>query len=196
MAISLISQPTSEPLSSSDSTLRQQLQLEPDETEQDALVDALCAAARARVETYTRRRLLSQTVRVTRDHFGAGFDGPVLLPVGPVQAVEQVQFQDGSGTWRTVSPDDYDLQRSRSPHRLRPAYGRSWPVPRVHTDVVRIDLRVGYGDTVSDVPADILQAMRLLVAHLYFNREAASAAGTEEIPLGFRDMLSPHRIWL
>lgn len=196
MALSLLTAPASEPLGSSDAVLRQQLQLVADETDQDALIDALCATARARVEAYTRRRLLTQTVRVTRDHFGVGFDGPVLLPIAPVQSVDQVQFQDGVGAWQTVSPDHYELQRSRVPNRLRPAYGRSWPVPRVHTDVVRIDLVVGYGAAPGDVPADILQAMRLLVAHLYFNREATSAAGPAEIPLGFRDMLDPHRIWL
>lgn len=196
MSLTMIAAPASEPLDATDPVLRQQLQLVDDETDQDALIDALCASARARIEGYTRRRLLTQTVRLTRDGFGAGFDGPVLLPIAPVQSVDQVQFQDGLGAWRTVPPDDYDLQRSREPNQLRPAYGRSWPVPRVHTDVVTIDLVVGYGDDTADVPADILHTMRLLVAHLYMHREATSAAGAAEIPLGFRDMLAPHRIWV
>ncbi|WP_299686696.1 head-tail connector protein [uncultured Tateyamaria sp.] len=43
-------------------------------------------------------------------------------------------------------------------------------------------------------PADILQAVRLLVAHYYRFREAAVIAATaSEVPMGVKALLEPHR---
>lgn len=42
-------------------------------------------------------------------------------------------------------------------------------------------------------PADILQAVKLLVAHFYENREATMEAGDRALPFGVRPLLAAHR---
>jgi uncharacterized phiE125 gp8 family phage protein len=53
----------------------------------------------------------------------------------------------------------------------------------------------GYGDTASDVPQTIRQAILLAVGHWYENREATVAVGNvRELPLGIEALLWPYRV--
>lgn len=48
----------------------------------------------------------------------------------------------------------------------------------------------------TEVPADLKEAVRLLVGHLYENREASLVGITaEEIPFGVWDIINQHRAW-
>lgn len=48
----------------------------------------------------------------------------------------------------------------------------------------------------AEVPADLKEAVRLLVGHLYENREASIVGITaEEIPFGVWDLIGPHRAY-
>lgn len=49
-------------------------------------------------------------------------------------------------------------------------------------------------DFTDGVPAALVQAMRMYVAHLYANREAAAETSLSEVPLGFFDLIDPHRL--
>jgi len=188
--LSTITPPAAPLLTPDDAALRQHLRLEAGETDADTLLAELIAAATARAEAYTRRRLLTQTVRLTLDGFGIGGLEATPLPVAPIQSVDQVQYKDNAGAWQTVQAADYRLVDSVEPHELWPAFGRTWPVPEREPAVVRIDLVVGYGAAASDVPPDIVQAVRMMVAHLDQNREAA------DTPFGVETLLGPHRIWI
>lgn len=45
-------------------------------------------------------------------------------------------------------------------------------------------------------PASLKQAVRLLVGHLYENREATLVGiSADMLPLGFLDLVAPHRAW-
>ena len=46
------------------------------------------------------------------------------------------------------------------------------------------------------LPADLLEAVRLLVGHLFENREATLVGiDAEALPLGFWDIINAHRSW-
>ena len=46
----------------------------------------------------------------------------------------------------------------------------------------------------TEVPADLKEAVRLLTGHLYENREASIVGvSAEEIPFGVWDLINPHR---
>jgi hypothetical protein len=48
-----------------------------------------------------------------------------------------------------------------------------------------------------DAPADLQQAILLLAAHWYENREASVIGLTAiDLPLGYRDILQSHRVWV
>ncbi|WP_306043710.1 hypothetical protein [Mameliella sp. MMSF_3455] len=172
-----------------DDKLRQQLRLEPDEDDQNSLIDGLCLAAVRLAEGYTKRRFITQTVRLTRDCFGFG---GIPLPVDPIQGVDQVVYTDGAGVDQTLAPSGYRLIPAGLPVELHPPYGESWPVPRPDKGAVRIDLVVGFGDTAYDVPEDIVQAIRLMVNWWFL---AGRDAG-HDIPGQVKAMLNPWRLWL
>ncbi|GLK76707.1 hypothetical protein GCM10008171_19610 [Methylopila jiangsuensis] len=49
-------------------------------------------------------------------------------------------------------------------------------------------------ETVDAVPADLKEAIRMLAAHLYENREASIVGvSASAIPFGFDDLVRPHR---
>lgn len=192
MTITTLVAPAAEPLTSSDSALREHLSLTSAETWKNNVIDAYCAAARSKVETYLRKRLITQTVRLTLD----GFSGAIPLPIGPIQSVAGVSYLAGDGAWQEMEAAAYRLIDSATPFELRPAYGTSWPVPRPDFATVRIDLVVGFGETASGIEPAILQAMRLLIADMDLNREATGAQELRELPLGFRQMLDPFRLWV
>lgn len=49
-------------------------------------------------------------------------------------------------------------------------------------------------DFTDGVPPALVQAMRMYVAHLYANREAAGETSLSEAPMGFFDLIDPHRL--
>lgn len=50
-------------------------------------------------------------------------------------------------------------------------------------------------DFADGVPAVLVQAMKMLVAHFYKNREATLMEGrATEMPFGFFDLIDPHRL--
>lgn len=195
--LSTLTPPGGPLLAVNDDALRQHLRLLDGETDGNDLLAALIQTATAQAEAHTRRRFLTQTVRLTLDGFGSWGREATPLPVAPIQSVSQVQYLDDAGIWRTVDAVDYRVIDSVEPHELWPAFGRTWPVPKREPAVVRIDLVVGYGPDASDVPADILHAVRMIVAHLEQHPEAVTTGpGTPaETPLGVRTLLDPHRIW-
>lgn len=178
-----------------DAALRQHLRLESGETDADTLLAELIATATADVETYTRRRLMTQEVILKLDRFGRpGTDG-TLLPIAPVQSVDAVGYYDESNSYQTLAASDYRLVDSRQPPELWPAFGKTWPVPAREPDVVEIYMTVGYG-AASDVPAQLRHAVRMMIAHLDQHREAVMIGSPEELPIGVRHALDPFRLWL
>lgn len=194
MSLTIVTPAAAEPITAADTVLRTHLYLSEQDTAENALLDAFIASARDLVEVYLRRRLITQTVRVTLDRFGCGGSSEVRLPIAPIQSVDQVQYLDDAGDWQTVDPAKYRLIASDEPNVLAPEYGMIWPVTRLDRAVVRIDLVVGYGDAGVKVPPRILQALRLQVAHMFHHR--GDTEGTDDLCEMARNMLRPSILWL
>ncbi|WIJ24231.1 head-tail connector protein [Devosia sp. RR2S18] len=48
-----------------------------------------------------------------------------------------------------------------------------------------------------DAPADLQEAILMKAAHLFENREAVLVGvGAQELPLGYADLIAPHRKWV
>ena len=180
-------------IDASDQVLREQLSLAPDDTGKDQAVSAYCLAAAAHVEGYLRRRLLTQEVRLTLDGFCRG---AVDLQVDPVQSVDEVRYVDGAGTQQVLDASRYRLVTNCTPAELHPAYGYSWPVPRLDRGVVEIDMTVGFGATAAAVPAEIVQAVRMLVVDWVDYPEGAAMDGKPALPFTVKTLLAKWRLWL
>ncbi|HWA42163.1 MAG TPA: head-tail connector protein [Hypericibacter adhaerens] len=128
-----------------------------DTTDEDALISALIAAARLQVESLTGRALVTQSWRLAICPRGL----VVELPVIPVSAL-------------TAAPDGAILQ------------GDAVLLASPETGEITIDYTAGYGGP-EDVPGDLKQAVLLLVAFWFENRDSPEAA-----PVGFERLLSSY----
>ena len=189
MAMTTLTPPAIEPVSEAEA--RERIRMTSDDT--TAEIKVMIAAARAGVETYLRRRLITQTMRLTLN----GFAARVVIPIAPVQSISAITYVDDAGTTQTLASSEYTLVSSGLPNFIVPAYLKTWPTTRAHYDTVTIDIVVGYGAASSDVPPDIIQAMYLLLGHIYEAREAVVIGSTVgDLPFGVAQMLDPHRFWV
>lgn len=181
--------PAREPMTADDFLLRQQLRLMDGEEEENALIDALAATARAMVESHCRLRLIEQTLTLTVPRFDpAG----IAVPVAPVQSVSAVRHETAGGALVAMDPGSFRLLESGPVAVVSPPLGSCWPSS---AGVVEVDFVAGFGTDPAAIPPEILQAMRLIVAHLFKNREAVTDTAAAELPLGVRVMLAPWRMY-
>jgi hypothetical protein len=124
----------------------------------DALVSALIAAARLQVESLSGRALVTQTWRLTLE------DVPgLVVPLPVIPAIALVDAPDGA----TLVGDAVLLAEPAA--------------------TLTLDYTAGYGDAAA-VPADLKQALLLLVAYWFEYRDSVSAppASVERLLAGYR----------
>jgi len=67
------------------------------------------------------------------------------------------------------------------------------------TSLYRLDapaaaIAAAFGAEAGDVPADLRQALRLLVAHSYEHRGITAVGGAVALPAGFHALIAPYRM--
>jgi len=73
--------------------------------------------------------------------------------------------------------------------------GVIWPQPGKAANGIEIDFTAGYGAAASDVPAPLRQAVLLLVAHWYENREPIAVGSPEmAVPGPVAQLVEPFRV--
>ena len=129
-----------------------------DHESEDALIGALIVAARAHVESVTRRLLVAQTWRVEATAHGGG----IRLPFAPLRAIAAIRATGVDGVTETLTPDRWAVADADDDPivSLRPA---RTPIR------FEIDAEYGYG-AAADAPAPLRQAIRLLVAFWHERR--------------------------
>lgn len=165
MALSLVTAPSSEPITTSVA----KLQLRVGYSADDELIAMICAASREYVETGTGRKCLPQTWDLKLDRFPCG---PIELPFPPVSSIVSITYVDTAGVTQTWSSALYQTDLPAGPHaapaRIQPAYAQSYPQTRDQMNAVTVRFVCGY----DEVPGGMLQAMQLLNGHWYLNRES------------------------
>jgi uncharacterized phiE125 gp8 family phage protein len=164
-------------------------QLRVDVTADDALIGELIVTARQYVEKYCSVSLVAGAVAMTFP----SFEKLDRLTFAPVTAISEIRYLDASGVEQLLDAATYELLNIDA-DELRPmvrlAYAKSWPPIRAVADAVRVTATAGY----ATVPAPILGAMKLLIAHWYDNRELMAPAQTvAEIPHAVTWLLANHR---
>jgi len=183
MALILLTAPAEEPVTLAEA--RAHLRL--DGTEENPLVEALIAAARAALEAETRRAFVTQSWRLTLDDWP---EGPVKLPLAPAQAVTAVRVASLSGAMLPIDPAFYETDLAGEPPRLAAKRGQAWPMPATRLAGIAVDFTAGYG-AAADVPPPLKQALLLLVAHWFEHREPMGA-GTE-LPRMITALVAPYK---
>ncbi|CAL8981448.1 hypothetical protein RHODGE_RHODGE_04374 [Rhodoplanes serenus] len=184
MSSMLLVAPATEPLS----LVEAKRFLRVDHDDDDALIAALIAAARRLVETATRRALITQTWRIVRDAWPAG--GRIRVLPAPLRTLVAARIHDADGMPRPVPVGAFALDTAAAPGVIAAAPG-TLPAPGLRVAGIALDVTVGYGDVAADVPAPLVQAVRLWLAHFYEARGVDAAAGP---PPAVAALIAPYRV--
>lgn len=192
IAVTSSGRPTTYPLTLSEAKDH----LKVDHTDEDAYIQALIKAITARVEGYLGRPLINTQFQWRLDRFPADYN-LLYFPQPPLVSVDSVNYlasSDGSSTdWGSTY---YNVDTVSQPGRLEPAYQESWPSNvRVQNNTVTIKFTAGYGTASTDVPEDIRLGMKLLLGHVYENRQdvVVGTGFSLELPKGSEFFLDSYR---
>lgn len=193
-SVTVYEAPPAEPLSRAQA--KAHLRVEHDDD--DDLIDALITMAREWVENHCRRSLVQRTLELRMD----AWCPVILLPRGPVQSITHVKYVDATGTLATLSTSHYQADLYSTPPRIVPAWGLIWPTLKEgELNAVVVRYVAGYApgatsptDYGANVPRTILAAMKLIIGHLYENRELAAAVQLYDMPFAVRALLAQHEI--
>lgn len=151
--------------------------LEIDHTDKDALITSLVAAASQMIDGYdgmTGKAINTQTIKVSyRNAPGDHID----LQVFPVRALQAVSYFDETNTQQTINVNQFTLVSNEDYAWLEPIDGFTYPTLFDRADAISFTLQCGFAET----PEPIKHAARLMVAHWFENREAASEKSVKSI---------------
>lgn len=184
--LNLITAPTAEPLSLPEAKIHCRVT----QSEDDEYLADLIVAAREYVEMNIPggRQLVSATWDYIADRLPCGRER-LELPKPPLVSVTSVTCYDAANVSTVMPSSDYVVLAATSlPGAIQPASGAVWPATYCRDDAVSIRFVAGYG-TASAVPMRAKQAMRLLVAHWYDQREPATAGALSNVPHGVDQLL-------
>jgi len=181
----LLAGPAAEPLSFAEAKAFLRI----DHDAEDALVASLVTAARATVEALTRRALIDQEWRIVRDAWPAS--GLLVVPVNPLRAVTGAHVLDAAGDEVAVPPEVLLADASRLPAVIRVERGAA-PQPGRPLAGIAIDVTAGHGPTAADVPAPLIEAVRLVLAHFYEHRDVPGPGAA--FPAALDTLVAPFRV--
>lgn len=185
MSLTLIAAPAEEPVT----LLEAKAHLKIETDAEDALIESLIAAARARCEWHSGRALVSQGWLLTLDDWPG--DGIIEIPLPPLQNVASVTCYGEDDSARLIDADRYHVDAKAAPARL--SLKSSWSPPFVslrRIGGIEIGFTAGYGDAAA-VPQPIRQAILATIADLHAHR------GDDDALVGARaaGLLAPYRIF-
>ena len=154
---------------------------------QDALLESFLRAAMAAIEARTGKVLLTREFSWTLPNWRDA--ACQTLPVAPVQNVTELAIVDRNNLRNISAVETYWLEQDHSQPRLVAAGF----LPSIPTGgVAEVLFRAGFADTFEDLPSDLAQAVLMLAAHFYENRDAMGM-GSDVVPFGVSVLLERYR---
>jgi len=177
MKYQITSQPALEPISLSEA--KDHLRI--DGTDEDTYLATVITAARKFCEQYCNRAFITQTWKQYPDVFSDG----MKLSINPVQSVTSITYYDVDGVSQTLNASQYQIDLSDDVCRIYEAVAVDFPdVQDEKINPITITYVAGYGSAATDVPMDIRHAIKLMISHLFENREGVlTVSSVQNIPL-------------
>lgn len=199
-SLTLITGPTAEPVSLSEA----KAQCRVVSADEDGLIAGYLLAARQHCEDFTHRGFSTRTLALTIDsNWPTVFDyctvrrhRRIVLPKPPAQSVASISYIDTTGTLQVLPSNQYQFSKGDIFGFVDQAYGVTWPAVRCQPDAITVQFIAGYGGNPSNLPEPIRQAILMLVAHFYDNREPVvgitARAVPSEMPFAVSALLSKY----
>lgn len=184
----IVAEPTTEPITIDEA--KQFLRLLPDDTSEDDFISGLITAAREYCENFTGRALATQTIAMYLDEIPVS----VEVPMPPLQSVDKIEVIDADkAVHELIADTDYMIDSGEISSIIFTASAQEVAAHLYPINPVQITCTVGYD---ADIPVGIKQAIMLLVAHWYENREAVATNGEvgERIALGVRSLCLQYKV--
>lgn len=157
---------------------------------EDALVGALIAGARERIEVLAGVAMISRTLRVTLNNWPRGTmeRRTIELPVRPADELIAVRVFDAHGEAEDVT-ERFVLPLGRAA-RLVWVTG-AFPWPRQRMNGIEVDYSAGFGEAADGVAEGLRLAVKRLAAHAYHARDPETLAGP--LPADVAGLIAPWR---
>lgn len=193
-SLTLVTPSTADPVSVVEFKLHQRIS----HTDEDVYLGGLIKAATRWCENYLGMAFVSQVWRQTLDCFPKSSDGSSEIklyhpPLGSTTVT--LAYTDSTGGTTTLASSDYRVDGDATPARITPIYGGTWPTGiREQAGAVTVTYTAGFGSTtgtsITNTPETIKQAIKMLAASWYENREAVTDGGMADVPLGVTALLN------
>jgi uncharacterized phiE125 gp8 family phage protein len=187
----LITPPTVEPV-----TLTQaKAHLRVDISDDDQKITDLIVSARAHIEALANLALLTQTWDQIMDDFPYP-NYPIELNRWPVQSIGSIKYTSAANITSTWPSTNYIANLANIPPRVAPVYAQFWPILALQT-IGNCTIRTVNGWTdASIVPPDLKQAVLMLVADWYEDREdelVGVRIVSVKVQRGIDELLAPYK---
>ena len=187
-ALTQTAAPSEEPVTLADA----KAQIRLDEADDATLLPSMIGSARRKVDEFTRRQLVTATFTLKLDRFPSG--STINVPRPPLRSVGSITYVDTGGSVQTLAASVYTVDTDSHPGRISLAFGQVWPAIREQDNSIIITFDAGYGGKTA-VPYTFKDAIRLLSAHRWENREAVvTGMVAKELPEAVTSLLWMERI--
>lgn len=198
-SLQIVTASTCEPLTLDEA--KEWLRVGKDVGADEAIIDTLVTACRKMVEDRTHRLFFQSSCALNLDAFPEETTGVIRFPVSPLVSVTSITSYDSTDAATVMSSSDYTVDTYSEPGRVSLRDAGDWPTDLRVVNGGRIVFTAGYststGGGSTSLPvecAPMLSAMKLLLAHLYENRQqvvmAPGATVALDLPYGVDYLLS------
>jgi uncharacterized phiE125 gp8 family phage protein len=192
MSLVLTAGPSAEPVSLAEAKAH----LRVTSSSEDALIASLLAAARVHLERSLSRAFLSQSWSLFLDRWPAAYD--LELPLAPVLSIAAIRVAGPGSNIVTLAAGDYRLDGQAVPPRIVRTDGARWSAaalaPAQGALGIEIAFVAGHGTAATDVPAQLRQAILLLLAHWFEGRSPIELGATgAPLPEAIAVLVQPYR---
>ncbi len=176
-----------------------------DAADDDAKITALLNAAVARIDGpggILGRAIVEQQWDMKLDCFPEHGEA-IKVPLPPLISIDQITYLDTTGASQTLDTSNYQIAGVGPDARgcVFEAYGTNWPATRRIPEAVTVRFTCGYEKTAGsptdyreNIPDDIRQALLIMIAEWYENREeTVIGAGVNPVPYSAMVLLTPKK---
>lgn len=190
-----LSEPLVPPISLSE--VKNHLRL--DTSEEDLVVQGLIDSATVFCEDFQRRCFINRTMSLWLQELP--MCEQIEIPRPPLVSVEALIIHYTDGTTQTIDSSLYEVHTENEPGTIIMSSNASITIPSDKTilqvNPYEIQFTCGYGTSSKDIPANVKQAMLLLIGHWFNNKEdTIPGVMITQIPTGAKSLLEKGKFFV